>query len=47
MAIWSLVHGLVSLAIRSRFEKLVTEEQVIPMMHSSLNWIVNTIETRN
>lgn len=47
MAIWSLVHGLVSLAIRSRFSKLVTEEQVLPMMHSSLNWIVNTIETRN
>jgi AcrR family transcriptional regulator len=44
MAIWSLVHGLVSLAIRHRFEKMVPAEQIMPMMQRSLQWFLNTIE---
>lgn len=45
MAIWALVHGLVSLAIRNRFQKLVTEDQVMPMMQQSLNWLLNTVDS--
>jgi hypothetical protein len=39
-----MVHGLVSLAIRDRFNKLVPPEQVIPMMTKSLNWLLETID---
>ncbi|PWT97178.1 MAG: TetR family transcriptional regulator [Bacteroidetes bacterium] len=45
MAIWSLVHGMVSLAIRHRFEKLVEEKNMIPMMKLSLNWLLNTMDS--
>lgn len=45
MAIWSTVHGLVSLAIRNRFEKLVTPEQMVPMMHQALNWLLSVLDT--
>jgi AcrR family transcriptional regulator len=44
MAIWALVHGLVSLAIRDRFHKLVPKEEVVPMMQQSLNWLLNTLD---
>jgi hypothetical protein len=44
MAIWSLVHGLVSLAIRNRFEKLVSAEQLMPMIRQSLNWFLNVVD---
>lgn len=44
MAIWGMVHGMVSLAIRNRFEKLVSKEQIVPMMTQSLNWLLNTLD---
>lgn len=44
MAIWSMVHGLVSLAIRDRFDKLVPQEAILPMMTQALNWLVETID---
>ena len=44
MAIWSMVHGLVSLAIRDRFNKLVPPEAVVPMMNQALNWLLETID---
>lgn len=44
MAIWSLVHGLVSLAIRQRFDKLVEEKNVEPTMQQALNWLLNTLD---
>lgn len=44
MAIWSMVHGLVSLAIRDRFNKLVPPEAVVPMMTQALNWLLETID---
>jgi AcrR family transcriptional regulator len=46
MGIWGMVHGLVSLANRNRFQKLVAnEEDIVPMMHQSLNWLLNTLDT--
>lgn len=44
MGIWGMVHGLVSLAIRKRFNKLLPEENVISTMHKSLNWIINIMD---
>ena len=45
LSVWSFVHGLVSLAIRGRMEKFVTQtEMVLPVMKQSLNWFVNNIE---
>ncbi len=45
MAFWSLVHGMVSLAIRNRFDKLVTADQMVPTMTKGLTWLLNTIDT--
>lgn len=47
MAIWGMVHGLVSLSIRDRFDKLVPKEQVYSMMEQSLNWLLNTMDQSN
>ena len=47
MAIWSMVHGLVSLAIRKRFNHLVETDMVINTMNQSMNWLLNTIDTSN
>jgi AcrR family transcriptional regulator len=44
MAIWSMAHGLVSLSIRDRFNKLVPPEMVVPMMTQALNWLLETID---
>jgi AcrR family transcriptional regulator len=44
MSVWGMVHGLVSLAIRDRFDKLVPKEHMVPMMLRSLNWMINTID---
>jgi len=46
MAIWSLVHGMVSLAIRDRLEKLVgAPENMIPTMRKALTWLVNSMDS--
>jgi AcrR family transcriptional regulator len=45
MAIWAMVHGMVSLAIRDRFQKLVSQDQMLPMMQQSMNWLLNTLDT--
>lgn len=45
MAIWGMVHGMVSLANRDRFQKLVSSEQMLPMMQQSLNWLLNILDT--
>lgn len=47
MAIWGMVHGLVSLAIRQRFSKLVPEEEVVPTMNKALDWLISTVNTTN
>ena len=44
MAIWGMVHGLVSLSIRDRMNKLVAKEKLISTMHQSLNWLLGTID---
>ena len=45
MAFWSLVHGMVSLAIRNRFDKLVSADQMVPTMTKGLTWLLNTVDT--
>src|ERR1044072_333936 len=45
MAFWSLVHGMVSLAIRNRFDKLVTADQMVPTMTKGLTWLMNVVDT--
>jgi len=45
MAIWSMVHGLVSLTIRDRMKKLVPKEKLLSTMHQSLNWLLGTIDS--
>lgn len=44
MAVWGMVHGLVSLANRRRFEKLVPDPEIIPSMNKALNWLINTMD---
>lgn len=45
MTIWSTVHGMVALAIRNRFNILVSREDLMPMMQQSLNWLLNILDT--
>ena len=47
LAIWGMVHGLVSLYIRGRLEPLVTKEVAIEVMHNSLNWMMQTLDINN
>ncbi len=44
MAIWGMVHGLVSLQIRDRFEKLGDGKNIKTLMHQSLNWLLSAID---
>lgn len=44
MAVWSMVHGLVSLAIRQRLDKLVPAEDVEKTMQESLDWLLKTMK---
>ena len=44
MSIWSMVHGMVALAIRDRFDKLVPRDQMAPMMHKGLTWLLNVAD---
>jgi len=44
MSIWSMVHGLVSLAIRDRLDKFLPEgAPLLPIMMQSVDWLVNTL----
>ena len=44
ISVWSMVHGLVSLAIRERMEKFVPEgAELLPVMMHSLNWLIGTL----
>jgi AcrR family transcriptional regulator len=45
MAIWGMVHGLVSLAIRQRLDKLCPNEANLKgMMRQSLTWFLNSVD---
>jgi len=44
MGIWGMVHGMVSLAIRKRFDKLIPEQQIKGMMRQSLNWMLSAVD---
>ena len=45
MAIWGMVHGLVSLAIRGRMSHLIPQDQLLDTMHQSLNWFLGAVDT--
>ena len=44
MAVWGMVHGLVSLTIRKRFVKLVAPEKVVETMHQGISWMLKTMD---
>ncbi len=44
MAIWGMVHGLVSLQIRERFDKLGDGRNIKTLIHESFNWLLNAID---
>ncbi|MBS1598909.1 MAG: TetR/AcrR family transcriptional regulator [Bacteroidetes bacterium] len=44
MAIWGMVHGLVSLATRDRFDKLTEIKDLKALMHQSVNWLLSSID---
>ena len=44
MAVWGMGHGLVSLAIRQRLDKLVPAEDMEQTMHDSLDWLLKTMK---
>jgi AcrR family transcriptional regulator len=43
MAVWGMVHGLVSLRVCKRFDKLIDAENVVQTLHSSLEWLIQSI----
>jgi len=46
MAIWGMVHGMVSLAVSKRLEKLApSPENMVPMMNKALTWLLNVLDT--
>ncbi len=47
MAVWGMVHGLVSLAIRERFDKLIPKEEIPAMVNKSLNWFLSAVDKRS
>ena len=44
IAIWGMVHGMVSLAIRNRFNKMLASEQIVPMINKGLTWLLNVLD---
>ena len=47
MSVWSLVHGLVALAVRERLEKFVPDKSmVLPVMQQSLNWLMRSLDLK-
>ena len=44
MAIWGMVHGLVSLQIRSRFNKIDDGKNIKSLMLQSINWLLVEID---
>ncbi len=45
LSVWSTVHGLVSLAIRERLEKLIPQQElVLPAIMHTLNWLINMLD---
>jgi AcrR family transcriptional regulator len=44
MAVWGMVHGLVSLTIRKRFVKLVGQDKVVETMHQGISWMMKAMD---
>ncbi|MHA8066695.1 TetR/AcrR family transcriptional regulator [Aquirufa sp. ROCK2-A2] len=47
ITLWSTLHGLISLNVRMRLEKLVPKETIQQTMNNSLNWIIESLITKN
>lgn len=44
ISVWSMVHGLVALAVRERMDKFLPENaEILPVLKQSLDWLVNTL----
>jgi hypothetical protein len=44
ISVWSMVHGLVALAVRERMDKFLPENAVVlPVLMQSLNWLIGTL----
>ncbi len=44
MSVWSMVHGLMALAIRERLDKFIPENApMLPVMMYSLDWLISTL----
>jgi AcrR family transcriptional regulator len=44
LAVWGMVHGLVSLATKQRLDKLVSSHEMEQTMHDSLDWLLKTMK---
>jgi AcrR family transcriptional regulator len=44
LAVWSLVHGMIAIAVRDRGDKLMPADQVLPTMNRALTWFMNTLD---
>jgi hypothetical protein len=44
MAVWGSVHGLISLRVCKRFDKLVDASEVVQTMHRSLEWLIQSVD---
>lgn len=44
LAIWGMVHGMVSLSIRERVDKLIPREQIPMVVQQALNWFVSAVD---
>jgi AcrR family transcriptional regulator len=44
LAVWGMVHGLVSLATKQRLDKLVSSQEMEQTMHDSLDWLLKTMK---
>lgn len=44
ISVWSMVHGLVSLAVRDRMDKFLPENAaILPVLKQSLEWLINML----
>jgi AcrR family transcriptional regulator len=44
LAVWGMVHGLVSLATKQRLDKLVSSHEMEQTMQDSLDWLLKTMK---
>jgi AcrR family transcriptional regulator len=47
ITLWSTLHGMISLHVRMRLEKLIPRESVHQTMTNSMNWLIQSLLTEN